>query len=39
MLMFHLFKYLEFEDLKKLRLVCKDSGSLCDANKNYKNSE
>ena len=32
MLMFHLLKYLKFEDIVKFLLVCKDAGYLCDAN-------
>ena len=32
-LMFHLLKYLKYEDLVKFLLVGKDAGSLCDANK------
>ena len=32
MLMFHLLKYLKFEDHVKFMLTCKDVGYVCDAN-------
>ena len=33
MLQLHLFKYLQYRNLKKLKLVCKDGNNVCDANK------
>ena len=39
MLMFHLLKYLKFENFIKLKLTCKDFGSLCDFNSDQSNSE
>ena len=32
MLQFYLLKYLKYEDLIKLRHLCKDAATLCDAN-------
>ena len=32
-LMIHLLKYLKYENLVKFLLVCKNAGSICDANK------
>ena len=37
MLQFHLLKYLSYDNLVKLLLVCKDGGPLCDANKSQNN--
>jgi hypothetical protein len=34
MLQFQLLKYLKYENLVKFSLACKNSGRLCDANKN-----
>ena len=31
MLQFHLLKYLNYDGLVKLKLVCKDGGNFCDA--------
>ena len=33
LIQFSLFKYLDYVNLVKFLLVCKDSGYLCDANK------
>ena len=39
MLQFHLLKYLSYDNLVKLLLVCKEGGCLCDANKSQNNVE
>jgi len=39
MLQIHLLKYLKYEDIFKFLLVSKDTGLLCDANKNEEDFE
>ena len=39
MLLFHLLKFLKFNEMIKLKSVCKDAGQLCEANIALFNSE